>query len=456
MKYRNILVLSLMLVIFVLFSCDQPGTVEPEVSQEKQQIALYKTSDSAEKHAKYADHFLVEYNGSLQQLNEAVENLDGTVERVHPEVGFAKITGISADQVGQLNNAQGIKNVMRDLLVQWVPALEATFETLQVPAGTETHNNPTDALLFGLQWNMIQVNAPAAWQIEQGVPSVRVAILDTGISPTHVDLVGRYDLAASTSFVASEPTVEDENFHGTFVSGIVSANNIGIAGMAPHITMVGVKVLNKFGVGTFADVIAGILYATDVADVDIINMSLGAYFPKSSAGSLIGMLSKAVNHANTNGILVVASAGGNASDLDHDADFIHVPSQSGSATSVNATGPLDNLASYSNFGVTGVNVAAPGGNFGDLPTPTFGLVIGPAAPAVVGGNTSSYFLASGTSFSTPIATGIAALIDSRHNGSLNGGQLRTKIEQSSDDLGAPGVDENYGHGRVNAFKAVQQ
>lgn len=441
---------------------------------------LYFSQSGVASQADDADHFLVAFSGSVGQLTAAVHAAGGAVDRAHSEIGVAKVSGLNDEQAASLSQADEITTVTRDLVLQWVPANpDVRVLELSVPeespgkkggngkghknGGTETHNDPTDAFFFDrFQWNMRQVDAPAAWGVEQGDPNVRVCILDTGISPTHIDLAGKYDLNASINFSSADPTdFEDRNFHGTFVSGIVSTNNLGVAGVAPHVTLVGVKVLDDSGSGSFSDVISGIIYATVAADCDIINMSLGAYFPRNITriGTLVGALAKAVNFASTDGALVVASAGNSAIDLDHDGEFIHVPSQSGSATSVSATAPFnqqnfDALAFYSNFGVTGANVAAPGGN---SPIAVLeDLVISPAAPALLGGATNFYFLSAGTSFSAPLAAGITALIDSRAAGGLNGGQLRTTLEESADDLGEPDTDPIYGKGRVNAFNAVTQ
>ncbi len=408
-----------------------------------------------------AEHFVVEYGGTGEVLASAVEALGGTVARSHPQIGVANVSGLSDEAAAELQGWPGVQRVTRDLEIQWVPGFEAVIGRAQVTPGAASHNDPVDALFFDLQWNLRQVEAPAAWEIEQGEPGVRVAILDTGISPTHVDLAGRYDLDpdASTSFVDDEPFVEDLNFHGTCVSGFVSTNNIGIAGMAPHVTLIGVKVLDRFGTGSFADLIAGILWAADVADADIINLSLGAYVPRNSAGPLIGALARAVNYAEARGALVTAAAGGQSADLDHDGNFVFIPAESGTAMAVSATAPVnqqnfDRLAGYSNLGVSAVDVAAPGGELapgGVLSD----LVLCPAAPPVVGGSTSSYFFVGGTSFSAPLVAGIAGLIDSMSDGNRNGGQLRSKIERTADDLGEPGVDPVYSHGRVNAYRALQ-
>ena len=103
-------------------------------------------------------------------------------------------------------------------------------------------------------------------------------------------------------------------------------------------------------------------------------MSLGAGFNKNEkgAGLLVAALNKAVNYADRSGVLVVSSAGNDGLDLDHLGNVIYVPAQSGSGIAVSATGPVgfalgatnfSRIASYTNYGTSVINVAAPGGDF---------------------------------------------------------------------------------------------
>ena len=226
------------------------------------------------------------------------------------------------------------------------------------------------------------------------------------------------------------------------------------------------------GSGSVGDVIAGILYAAGLPDVHVINMSLGAYFPKNlpGAGPLVAALNNAVNFAGSQGVLVVSAAGNNSADLDHDKNFTSVPAQSGSGVSIWA-GDIDgNLASYSNFGRSGSRIGAGGGDFtpGSPNVPLAGCVLpafGHDGIVSVCSTTSLFFgcgsganflfNGTGTSFSAPLVSGVAALVDGKAFGSKNGGQLKTILSQTADDLGKKGVDAIFSHGRVNAGNAVQ-
>ena len=241
--------------------------------------------------------------------------------------------------------------------------------------------------------------------------------------------------------------------------------------VAPDATLIAVKVLNCTGSGSFADIIAGILHATSV-NADVINMSLSAYFPKNlpTARQLVAALNRATNFANRNGVLVVASAGngnpltGLGINLDADKNFTHIPSQSANVLSVGATGPInqanfDQLAVYTNFGVSGVDVMAPGGNrqFGGPSLDgirsvcsTFSIFFFPTCTNfpflnLVGGN--------GTSFAAPHAAGTAAVVKSDFP-NKKPAQLEHCIFKGADDLGRKGTDNQYSHGRINVVGAA--
>jgi len=268
------------------------------------------------------------------------------------------------------------------------------------------------------------------------------------------------------------------------VAGIIAAadNAIGTIGIAPKATIIGVKVLHN-GSGSFGAVISGILYAaTPIAQggagADIINMSLGAVFPKNATGggSLVAALNKAVNYADRFGVLVVSAAGNDGLDLDHSGNLVAVPAQSGSGIAVSATGPegfalgatnFERPASYTNYGTSVINVAAPGGDF-TLPgnalcalprVPTgfvttscwvFDMVISTSRGS--GSSVSSYSFAAGTSMAAPAAAAVAAIIKQSHPG-ISLGALKTKLQQSATDQGKPGADPYYGKGWVNALNA---
>ena len=369
-------------------------------------------------------------------------------------------------------------------MVQWQePVHEVMLE--------ENAVNPNDDTFYRyIQWAPQAVEAPAAWALGYTGRGVRVAVIDGGIHSTHIDLVANLDVAASRSFVPGFAFNQDTGtfWHGTHVAGIVAAadNSLGTIGIAPEATLIGVKALHNND-GQFGWLISAILYAaTPLAEggggADIINMSLSALIPRgggnTGAGPLVAALNKAVNYADRHGVLVVSAAGNNAVDLDHSGSYIAVPAQSGSGIAVSATGPVGfaygatnfrRIASYTNYGNSAINVAAPGGDDAypgnelcTLPRSVsgtvmnycwvFDMVISTVRGTTVGGN---YGWAAGTSMAAPAVSAVAALIKQANPG-ISLGALKTKLQRSADDEGKKGNDPYYGKGFVNAAKAVGQ
>lgn len=431
-----------------------------------------------------SNHFLLQFAGSSAEMVAAIEAVGGSVERVHPEIGMAKVNGLTDEQVAQLIGLGGIEAAARDFWAPWGPqAQEFLMESAEATEAGHV-SDPAAARFFPCQWNMRQIDVPGAWA--QGVfgdPTVKVAVLDSGTDPSHQDLVGRVDIAQSTSMLSFSPcgvadtgTFEDLNFHGTFVSGLITSNGIGIAGVAPHAQVVAVKVLRCDNFGSFADIIAGILYAANLPDVHVINMSIQAHFPKhlfnGAWGFFLAKHNEAIDYAVAQGKIVVVAAGNFAVDLDHNRDYVELPSDAGNAVGIWA-GDIDgDLATYSNYGRSGTWVGAGGGDDDDLDSPLLPLpgcllssfasqdgIVAPCASKSIGFPgcaTGNRYLSngSGTSFAAPLVAGVAALVDGAHGGALSGERLREILSETADDLGRKGADSFFSHGRVNASNAV--
>lgn len=397
----------------------------------------------------------------VDQVAVQVEALGGQVMREHLKIGVVETSGLSDESARALASTPGVEGVDRDLRLRWIPEGEAPGRVMEGPS---TAGDQSAAVFFrDFQWNMKQIAADAAWLTTAGGLGVRVAILDTGIDPDHIDLAGRIDLATSTSTLSASPcgpgdveTINDLNIHGSFVAGLVTSNGIGIASVAPDATLIAVKVLDCEGLGTFGDIIAGALHAASVG-ADVINMSLIAGFAKREARGLVGALQRTFAFIDRQGVLLVAAAGNAAIDLDRDRDVMIVPSQLASVMSIGATAPLDQmdfdrLATYTNFGVTGIDLMAPGGESG-LVTPNIKDLVLSVCSQFVCGIPRAYVFGWGTSFAAPHAVGAAAVVASELSGDASPSRLRQCLVNGADDLGKPGTDSQYGHGRVNVVGA---
>jgi len=418
----------------------------------------------------------------------AVAKAGGTVVFSHDGAGVAVAESSNPAFMKTVRASGAVAGGALDRVVEWTEPMPREV----LPDAI----NPSDDHYFNtVQWAPQSVEAPAAWAMGYTGKGVRVAVIDGGIFNAHPDLGANVDASASRSFVEQDPAASaavnacrtafncdiGTLWHGTHVAGIIAAidNSIGVVGIAPEATIVGVKALHG-GSGSFAAVIQAILYAATEGRADVINMSLGAVFPRNEEGAaeLVSGLNRAVNFATRNGALVVVSAGNDALDMDRTGNLIVTPAESGNAIAISATGPMafaygatnfSRPASYSNYGNSLVWLAAPGGDFAypgnencTLPTTTtpvtipcwaFDMVLSTSRGSANG--PGAYTWTAGTSMAAPAASAIAALIKQKHPG-IAVGELKNRLAQSATDEGKPGQDNFYGRGYVNAKRAVMR
>ena len=296
----------------------------------------------------------------------------------------------------------------------------------------EAFGDPNDPE-YWRQWALKQpqdhdIDAPEAWNIFTGGSNITIAIIDTGVDLDHPDLQAK--IVPGYDFVNSDTVPDDDHGHGTHVAGIAAAssnNSTGIAGVSWGARIMPLKVLNSAGTGGIDDLAEAIRYAADNG-AQIINMSLGG-----GCGSGWSGVEDAVNYALSKGVLLVAASGNNG------ISSISCPAALNGVMAVGATTSDDQRASYSNYG-SELDVVAPGGTFGSSIYSTYWG----------GGYTSMY----GTSMATPHVAGLAALIWS-FIPSYSSNQVRSAIQNSTDDLGDAGWDQYFGYGRINAWQAME-
>lgn len=302
---------------------------------------------------------------------------------------------------------------------------------------------PNDSL-YSQQWALSKINAPSAWDITTGSSGIIVAVVDTGIDTGHPDrpqnlLLGADYIADPTG---NTPVSGDPQGHGTHVSGIVAArmnNGTGVAGVAPGVSLMAVRVLDAGGSGTTDITAKGITYAADHG-AKIINLSLSGY-DSSSAEEY------AINYAYGKGALVIAAAGNcyeGGTDCDYKTNPRMYPAASLHVVAVAATDKNDGHAWYSETGDY-VDLAAPGG------TSSYYASLGILSTC----KSSDYCVKAGTSMAAPYVAGVAALVWSV-NPSLTPDQVEAIMRQSAVDLGTAGRDDTFGYGRVDAYQAVRQ
>ena len=445
---------------------------ESSTPSASQQMAARKAATNT--NISETDNFIIEAKGEINSVSAAVTSNNGQVLRTHADINLVVATSTDPNFFANMSADPSVKQILHDYAVDYTESNQmATLATTSIINGfTSTVTNPGNNPLYGLQWSHQAINTQAAWTAGYTGAGVRVAIVDGGFHPTHEDIAANVNMSLSTNFVVGEVLTSQGGFpHGTHVAGIIAAidNNKGVIGVAPDVEIVMVKALSDAGEGSFEDVIAGIMYAADI-DADIINMSIGALLPiRGNAWppgvikeirALVNMTGKAIQYANNKGTAVIVAAGNDFQNPQASGNIV-LPAMNAQCLSVASLGPqgfgttasttnFDVQAWYTNYGIQVVDVSASGGYY----NPAYGSVAVYDAVISLGEAPSNYIFAQGTSMACPQTVGVAALILEKH-GSLSPGQLYAKIKQTSDDLGKSGRDEVYGHGRINAAKAVQ-
>jgi subtilisin family serine protease len=281
---------------------------------------------------------------------------------------------------------------------------------------------PNDPYYASAQASYLEpIRLPAAWDVTTGADDLVLAVVDSGVDLLHPDLEDR--LLPGRDFVNDDDSPDDDFGHGTQVATIAAAstdNRTGLAGVAWRAKVLPVKVLDRQGRGTDADIAAGITWAVDHG-ADVINLSFGGPQPSQT-------LAAAVDHARSHNVVIVSAAGNaHAPSVDFPADLDGV-------IAVSATDRLGNLAWFSNYG-PGIDVAAPGI---DVLTGTYD---GP------------YRRTEGTSFAAPIVAGIALLTRARFPGDAADAVI-ARIRRGARDAGPLGIDDYFGYGIVDALATV--
>lgn len=321
------------------------------------------------------------------------------------------------------------------------------------------------------------MGAQQAWAAGVTGHGVRVAVLDGGFDLDHPDLAPNINMALSKDMTGEglEYTLSDTFSHGSHVAGTIAAadNGFGTIGIAPSAELILVKVLGDEGSGSFGDVIAGIYHAASV-DADVINMSLGAMIPRQGGNypseypgdaryvsQLANAVGKAITYATQQGTTVIVSAGNDGLDLNGDGGMVRFNTGMPNAIGISAAAPMnwagdvdgrDTLypASYTNYGTSMVEFAAPGGDW-VYPGEESCTVAGLQRPCwvfdlVFSTGNNGWYWSAGTSMAAPHAAGIAALIISKNGGKMSPTQVVAAMRKVGLDLGKPGADDFFGRG----------
>lgn len=332
-------------------------------------------------------------------------------------------------------------------------------------ADTMIPNDPRFAELYGLNneggtggTSDADIDAPEAWSITTGSHNVVVAIIDTGVDYNHPDIAPNYwansgetglDAAGNSKttngldddgngfvddfrgwdFVNNDNDPMDDHNHGTHCAGTIGAkgnDGIGVAGVNWEVSIVGVKFLSGSGSGSLADAVKAIEYTTALG-VTLTSNSWGG-------GGYSDTMYAAITGANTAGVLFIAAAGNDAANNDSTP---HYPSSydNDNVIAVAATDHVDGMASFSCYGLTSVDLGAPGKD-----------ILSTTA-------SNTYASYSGTSMATPHVSGVAALIKSAYP-DATAAQIKARLLNTADPVASLNGKSVTG-GRLNAYNALE-
>ena len=387
MKKLTLLAMAIVLSFALFHSCNEPLTVEPsgdELSLKSASIAknYIVVLNDADLNMELAQQ--KGYEAKQKTAKSAAEKIMKRAGITDGEIGFVYGTAIKGFSVkiapGQL------KKLQEDPSVQYIEEDQVVtlIEPLVKPSKGKPGSSPgTGSSNQETPWGITRVGGGTTYT------GTNVAwIIDTGIDLDHPDL--NVDDARSRTFLGGNSTPDDQNGHGTHVSGTIAAidNEIGVVGVVAGATVISIRVLDRRGSGSYSGVIAGVDYvATNGNPGDVANMSLGG--PASDA------LDDAVKAASAEVIFTLAA--GNESD---DAEN-HSPARADGANiyTISAMKENDIWAYFSNYG-SHVDYCAPG--YGIKSTYKDG----------------GYATLSGTSMAAPHAAGVLWLGNAHSDGTV--------------------------------------
>lgn len=283
------------------------------------------------------------------------------------------------------------------------------------------------------------IHAPQVWQTGYTGRGVIVAVVDTGVDPTHPDLAGR--VVKMVDFIGEGN--EDQNGHGTHVAGILGGSGVASGGryrgVAPECTLYSAKVLGSDGTGTFSTVMSGIEWAVQQG-AHVINLSLGAPDNCDGTDAMSVMCDAAVEAG-----VVVCVAAGNSGPT---PGSIGSPACAHKVITIGATDKADAIAEFSSRGPTLDGRIKP-----DVCFPGVQIVAARASRGHLGTPIDEYYtVLSGTSMATPHAAGACALLK-QANPNATPQHIKDALMNSAKNLGLDA--HTQGKGRGDVWAALQ-
>lgn len=392
----------------------------------QRRVRLFHAPEFKYSHIRVDQIFRIAPNGDEELLHEVAMVADHVIASI-PTAGEMKLppgatrlgnSHVTLCAVPSSEDGDPIAARIAELDAQ---GIYAEPDYLVQTSGERIPNDPS----FSQLWGMTAVGAPQAWDSFTGSGSVVVGVIDTGVDPSHPDLVGNLwqnpgeiagngidddgngyvDDIRGWNFYDNNANPTDLQGHGTHCAGTIGArgnNGTGVAGVTWQVQIAAIKFLGPNG-GSTSDAIRAVDYATNLG-ITITNNSWGG-------GGYSQLLKESIGRADAAGMVFVAAAGNSGRDVDSSPSY-PAAYEEPNIISVAAQQPDFSLAGFSNFGARGVDIAAPGQ--GILST-------------VPGG----YDTYNGTSMAAPHVTGALALVKGRFPDTTGRDLKRTILEHAA-------------------------
>ena len=397
---RYIKTIGIGLLFIGFYSCDTPMDADQESPQEVSEPDF----GTAEKQPAPERHIIGLEPGNAQVAREAADE-------VYRQLDFGDI-GIAVSGKFPEAALQALENNPNVRYIEKEGTMQAHSHTVD-----EEDGDPSQQQV--LPWGIDRVDADVAQHAGETAEGAKITIIDSGIDPNHetleANVAGGKAWASCRGGQCSEDW-DDDNDHGTHVAGTAGAvnNNIGVVGVATEADLYAAKVLDSRGSGSFTDVADAIVWSADEGH-DVANLSLG--------GGSSDVVEDAVQYADAEGVLVIASAGNDS------GGSVNYPAAYDEVMAVSATNDDDQIAGFSSVGPE-VEITAPGAS---------------VLSSVPGDNYSSF---NGTSMSAPHVAGAAAHLMT----SMSNDDARAELKGTAEDIG---LDENeQGAGLLDVAEAL--
>ncbi len=417
-------------------------------------------------------NYIVVYNDQALPADTAatISGAGGTVVATYGDIGVA---------VARSDDTAFRDNLIKDSRIQGVSATPALATRLNDDSVVDDASTTAmTSTLTSRQWDMDQIQAPAAHAINSGSPSVVVGDIDTGLDFTHPNLAPNVDFSKSVSCIGGAPNTSpsawnDDNGHGTHTAGTIAAAKLtsgaGIVGVAPNVKIAAIKTGDAAGFFFPEAVVCAFMWA-GTHNIQVTNNSYFAdpwlFNCKNDPvqRAIWTAERRAIRFAMQRGTVVVAAVGNQADDLAHPTQDVTSPDDTIAVTreitnacavipaevpgviGVSGDGNLRMKSFFSSYGVGATQVVAPGGdsilqvtaaapNGRVLSTWPAALIAGCRPSRRVFDAGATYCYAQGTSMASPHVAGVAALVVSM--GITSPGAVTARIDNTADPMACP-------------------